>query len=83
MVDLRTGYDYSETAVPEHTLSPGYPDSDQHNISIGLGYRIKNWVVDTFYMATFYENRTVNNSILSGEYESSAHFIGVSIGHRF
>jgi long-chain fatty acid transport protein len=83
MFALRTGYAYSETAVPEHTLSPGYPDSDQHNLSIGLGYHIKNWVIDTFYMATFYQDRTVSNSILSGEYKSSAHFIGISIGYRF
>lgn len=80
---LRTGYAYSETFVPEDTLSPGFPDSDKHNLSIGLGYRIKNWVVDTFYTATFYQDRTVNNSILSGEYESFDHYIGVSIGYRF
>ncbi|MFC1788413.1 OmpP1/FadL family transporter [Thermodesulfobacteriota bacterium] len=82
-ISLRTGYAYSETFVPEYTLSPGYPDSDKHNLSIGLGYRIKNWVIDTFYTATFYQDRTVNNSILSGEYESSDHYIGVSIGYRF
>jgi len=82
-ISLRTGYAYSETFAPEHTLSPGCPDSDKHNLSIGLGYGIKNWVVDTFYTATFYEDRTVNNSILSGEYESFDHYIGVSIGYRF
>lgn len=82
-ISLRTGYAYFETFAPEHTLSPGYMDSDKHNLSIGLGYRIKNWVVDTFYTATFYQDRTVNNSILSGEYESFDHYIGVSIGCRF
>lgn len=82
-ISLRTGYAYSETFAPDHTLSPGYLDSDKHNLSIGLGYRIKNWVVDTFYTATFYRDRTVNNSILSGEYESFDQNIGVSIGYRF
>lgn len=82
-ISLRTGYAYVETFAPERTLSPGYMDSDKHNLSVGLGYRIKNWVVDTFYTATFYEDRTVNNSILSGEYESFDHYIGISIGYRF
>jgi long-chain fatty acid transport protein len=82
-ISLRTGYAYVETFAPERTLTPGYMDSDKHNLSIGFGYRIKNWVADTFYTATFYEDRTVNNSILSGEYESFDHYIGISIGYRF
>lgn len=82
-ISLRTGYGYSETFAPDNTLSPGYLDSDKNNLSIGLGYRIKNWVVDTFYTATFYQDRTVNNSILSGEYESFDQYIGVSIGYTF
>ena len=82
-ISLRTGYGYSETFAPEHTVSPGYLDSDKHNLSIGLGYRIKNWVIDTFYTAAFYQDRTVNNSILSGEYESFDQYIGVSIGYTF
>ena len=82
-VAVRAGYAFSETAVPEHTLSPGYPDSDQHNLSVGLGYHIEKWTVDIFCMATFYQDRTVDNEILSGKYESSADFIGLSLGYRF
>lgn len=80
---LRAGYSYVESYVPDHTLSPANPDADNHNISIGFGYKINRWVVDCFYMASFFEDRTVNNTILSGTYENFTHAFGSSIGYRF
>ena len=80
---LRTGYAYVENPVPERTLSPANPDADQHNFSIGFGYKIGKWVVDGFYNASFFEDRKVNNSILSGTYENFTHYIGSSLGYRF
>lgn len=80
---LRTGYAYLESPVPDRTLSPANPDADQHNFSIGFGYKIGKWVVDFFYNAAFFEDRTVDNSILSGEYENFVHYIGNSVGYRF
>lgn len=38
---------------------------------------------DVFYMAGYYEDRTVNNKILSGRYENSPHYMGLSIGNNF
>lgn len=80
---LRAGYAFVESPVPDSTLSPAAPDADQHNISCGLGYRINNYWFDTFYMLALYEDRTVNNSILSGTYENSAHYFGIGVGYRF
>jgi len=82
-LSLRGGYAYVETPVPDHTLNAGNPDSNQHNISAGFGYRIKEIVIDFFYMAGFYENRTVENAILSGKYENFFQYFGFSIGKRF
>jgi long-chain fatty acid transport protein len=80
---LRAGYTFVETPVPESTLSPANPDADQHNFSMGCGCRIGKWVVDGFYNVGFFEDRKVNNDILSGEYENLAHYIGLSVGYRF
>ena len=82
-LSVRGGYAYVETMVPEHTLDAGNPDSDNHNFCIGFGYKMKSLVLDLFYIADFYEDRTVRNNILRGEYENFAHFAGFSIGKKF
>jgi long-chain fatty acid transport protein len=80
---LRAGYAFVETPVPEHTLSPANPDGDGHNFSIGFGYKTGKWIVDAFYTVEIFQDRDVNNDILSGEYKNIAHFIGFSIGNKF
>ncbi len=80
---LRMGYAFVETPVPEHSLSPANPDGDGHNLSIGFGYKTGKWLFDAFYTIEIFQDRDVNNDILSGGYESIAHFIGFSIGNKF
>jgi long-chain fatty acid transport protein len=80
---LRNGYAYVESPVPDHTLDPGNPESDQHNFSAGFGYKTERMTIDFFYMAGFYEKRTVKNDILSGTYENTVHYAGVSVGYKF
>jgi long-chain fatty acid transport protein len=80
---LRAGYVFDNSPAPERTLDPRLPDSDQHNISLGLGYRKKDFSIDIVYIAVIYEDREVDNNILSGEYETLAHLIGWSFGYRF
>jgi long-chain fatty acid transport protein len=82
-LSFRMGYTYIQSPVPERTLSPANPDADQHNFSIGCGCRIGKWVVDGFYNAGFFEDRKVNNQILSGKYKNFAHMFGLSIGYGF
>jgi long-chain fatty acid transport protein len=82
-VFLRAGYAYAKTPVPEYTLTPANPDSDQHNFSLGLGILRNKWTVDFFYNAGVFEDRKVNNTILSGEYKNIIHYIGYSVGYRF
>ncbi len=81
-LSLRGGYAFINTPVPEHTLSPAAPDADQHNFSIGTGYRTGKWTLDAYYNFGLYEDRNVNNTVLSGEYESRTHYAGLSIGYR-
>ena len=80
---LRGGYAFVTNPVPEHTLNPGNPDSDQHNFSIGFGYKWNKIWVDAFYMADIFQDRKVNNAILSGSYQSLAHMMGLSVGYTF
>ena len=82
-LSLRGGYAFIESPVPDHTLDPSCPDSDQHNFSIGLGINRGSMIFDFFYTADFYVNRSVNNDILSGKYENFTHFAGFSIGRKF
>jgi long-chain fatty acid transport protein len=80
---LRCGYAYIQSFVPEQSVSPGNPDSDQNNFMIGFGYRKDRWTLDAFYMADIYMKRTVSNNILSGSYDSITHVAGLSIGYVF
>jgi long-chain fatty acid transport protein len=82
-VSLRGGYTYLETVVPDRTLSPANPDSEQHVFSIGMSYRMGKMYLDGFYSAGFYEDRKVQNDILSGKYENFAHYVGFSIGYQW
>ncbi len=80
---IRCGYAYVSSPVPTHALNPGNPDADQHNVSLGLGYRTGTWTLDFFYMADFFENRRTDNPAFPGEYKNLSHFTGLSFGYRF
>jgi long-chain fatty acid transport protein len=80
---LRAGYAFVETPVRGLTLNPGNPDSDQHNFSVGFGYKIRKWEVDAFYIAGFFHDRRINNAILSGTYHNLTHYAGFSVGQKF
>ena len=80
---LRAGYAFINTPVPDHTLEPGNPDADQHNVSIGMGYRTGNWRIDGFYDIGIFRDRTVQNAAVSGEFRNIAHYLGASAGRSF
>ncbi|MBU0728340.1 MAG: outer membrane protein transport protein [Proteobacteria bacterium] len=80
---LRGGYAYIPTMVPEHTMDPGNPDADSHNISIGFGRFFNNWTLDGFYNLGLYEDRKVDNEILDGTYGNLVHAFGFSVLNRF
>jgi long-chain fatty acid transport protein len=82
-LSIRGGYAYVDSPVPLQTLEPGNPDAKQHNFSVGVGYRKGRWTLDFAYVAGFYQNRTVSNPILSGEYENFVHYATMSVGYKF
>ena len=50
--------------------------------TLNIGYRNGGWTIDGFYNVSLYENRRVDNAILSGRYENIAHYLGFSVGKR-
>jgi len=82
-LSLRAGYAFLNSPVPEATLSPANPDADQHNLSVGLGWRRGSWTFDGFYNLGLFDKRQVTNAILSGTYDNTVHYIGLSLAHRF
>jgi long-chain fatty acid transport protein len=80
---VRAGYVFQQSPVPDSTLEPGNPDANQHNLTLGLGYRTGRVTLDGFYMIGIYRGRTVDNAVLPGTYDNSVHYFGISVGYAF
>jgi long-chain fatty acid transport protein len=88
-LDLRAGYAYDTNPIPDSTLAPELPDSDRHNVSMGLGIHNDNFALDCAYMWVHWVDRTVNNQdqiALSGQngtFKSDAHLFAANITVKF
>jgi long-chain fatty acid transport protein len=90
---LRMGYVWDPTPVPPETLDTLLPDSNRHDVSIGLGYKSGSISVDLAYMAIILPARNVSNTLpvdsvgttytQVGKYESLAHIGGLSLSYHF
>lgn len=82
-VDLRLGYTYDTTPIPDSTLGPELPDADRHSFSIGTGIHNEFGSLDLGYMWVHWLDRTVDNSKEHGTFKSDAHLFGASVTYRF
>lgn len=82
-LDLRAGYAYDNTPVPDRTLGPDLPDADRQNVSAGVGYHRGAGAVDIAYLGVFFKDRTVSNQIQQGEYRSEAHLFAANLTYSF
>jgi long-chain fatty acid transport protein len=95
---LRAGYVYDPTPVPGETVDTLLPDSDRHDVSIGLGITLKRIQADVAYLLVLFNDRNVNNQLdattplnplattsynQSGKYETLVHLAGLSLTYRF
>ena len=64
-------------------MSAAAPDAEQHNISIGFGWRQASWTIDGYYNLGLFKTREVTNANLSGRYDTYLHTFGVSVGQAF
>lgn len=78
---LRGGYMFRNTPIPDKAFDPILPDSDQHIVSVGAGYRRGGLSVDLSYMALIYDDRAIHTNIpgRNGEYESFCSLIGLNL----
>jgi long-chain fatty acid transport protein len=70
---VRGGYIFDQSPVPEHTLGPMVPDSDDHLFSFGIGYARNRFTIDMASMILFFEDRHTRRNIdgLNGKYTST------------
>lgn len=80
---VRGGYLFTQTDVPNITLGPANPDADQNRVAVGLGYKMGKYTLDVFYLADFYEPRSVSNDILEGPYRNFMQIFGMSINFKW
>lgn len=83
---VRGGYQYYQTPVPDSTLSPLIPDANQNVVTVGLGWRTGRHRLDLAYSRVFYEDRettTTWNPAYIGRYEIDVHLISAGYGLSF
>ncbi|MBJ6725900.1 OmpP1/FadL family transporter [Geomesophilobacter sediminis] len=88
-LDLRLGYFYDQTPVPDGTLDPLLPDADRHSFSFGTGIHQGNMSLDLAYMWVHFVNRTVNTQDMTtligenGTFKSDAYLLAANATIRF
>ena len=83
--DVRAGYTYDPSPIPDHTVDYLVPANDRHLYSVGCGYKWDSWSIDLSYTYLSIENRTVKGRPEDGVFDSEisdgyAHIIGLSLG---
>jgi long-chain fatty acid transport protein len=62
-IDLRGGFSYDSTPIPDETAHPAYPDADRYGYSVGLGYRVGPGLLLDFAVSAYaFKERTVDDS---------------------
>jgi len=87
-MDVRFGYAYDESPVPDNHIDYLLPDSDRHQFAFGLGFHQGPWTCDVTYMYLMFVGRDIQaraaDGIYNGEVKDGyAHLIGLSLGYKF
>ena len=87
-LDLRLGYVYDYTPVPDETIDYLLPDSDRQIFSTGLGFHKDNWAVDVNYSYLLFADRDIDGRaadfVYDGEVnDADCHIAGLSFTYKF
>lgn len=93
-LDLRGGYYYEETPIPDGSLRPTIADvNDKSNISVGFGWDFRdNMILEGYYERVFTAEREIGDedidgdgSIdnLAGKWKMQVDTFGLTFGYRF
>jgi long-chain fatty acid transport protein len=83
---LRAGYTYMPTPVPQQTLMPSAADEDQSVVSVGIGYRCSHHAVDVALAQGLFNGREVRNNqnpAYNGDYDFRSTLLGISYQYMF
>ncbi len=83
---IRFGYGFIDSPVPNSTFEASTPDSDMHMLTAGYGYKFKNFTVDTAVQVFLLNDRHINNDVGAGtgngDYKTSAYYFGLNLGYK-
>jgi long-chain fatty acid transport protein len=88
-IDLRAGYSFDPTPVPDATVDPLLPDADRHSFAVGAGIHNRYASFDLAYMWVHFVDRAVHNQDLTtlrgenGTFKSDAYLLAANITWRF
>lgn len=87
-LDLRCGYVFDQSPVPDDTIDYMIPANDRHLLNGGLGFHWDNWNVDVSYTYLMIVDRDIDARLADGVYEgeidnANAHVVGLSVGYKF
>ena len=88
-VDLRAGYSFDQTPVPDATLDPLLPDADRHSFALGTGIHNDFASLDLAYMWVHFVDRSVHSQDLTtlrgenGTFKSDAYLLAANVTLKF
>jgi long-chain fatty acid transport protein len=87
-LDLRLGYVFDESPIPDETADYLVPANDRHLYNIGCGMHWEQWVLDLSYTYLDIETRSVDGrpdeGIFDSEFENGVtHLFGISVSYSF
>lgn len=88
-LDLRAGYSFDTTPVPDETVDPLLPDSDRHSFAVGTGIHAGFGSLDLAYMWVHFVDRGVNNQDMTtlrganGTFKSDAYLFAANLTAKF
>jgi long-chain fatty acid transport protein len=88
-LDLRAGYSFDTTPVPDATVDPILPDADRHSFAIGAGIHNNFAALDLAYMWVHFVDRAVHNQDMTtlrgenGTFKSDAYLLAANITMKF
>ncbi|HCZ05241.1 MAG TPA: hypothetical protein DHV39_17785 [Verrucomicrobiales bacterium] len=81
---MRASYQFFESPVPNATLSPTIPDSNQNVLTAGIGYGNDEFSIDLGYGLVIYDERTINQGgIYDGTFDFAVHLFSLTYTRKF
>jgi len=82
--DVRLGYVYDVSPVPDQSVSPLFPDASRNSLTVGATQRHGALEFNVFYQAMWFENRVTNvaandDQFTNGDYKNFAHLFGLGL----